>query len=207
LLINAHSYHDVTDTTGVEDAILKRMPQASVHTRSHRDSFKSHWDLDGGCLVQVMVVLYLFPTVVAFRLMRLAFQLDSCEWPPFSRMRRRDGRNGVTSAFKRRLTWAVTGNGDFTCRVNSRLASSKQYSLDDFSQDDRSFVGNRPRLSGNTHVQDARFGLDRVSHAEVFLPQMSLQATMYMGVIDFLQVCLLFQSLIFILLLTLMSTA
>jgi hypothetical protein len=60
-------YHEVADTNGIDDAILNQHRQAYAHTRPAHDSFKSYRDLDGGCLVQVLLLLLM-----------LLISLESC---------------------------------------------------------------------------------------------------------------------------------
>jgi hypothetical protein len=53
---STHSYHELTDTNGMEDVISSRPAsyfRGNVDAASMRDSFKSHRDINGGCFVQV----------------------------------------------------------------------------------------------------------------------------------------------------------
>jgi hypothetical protein len=109
-------------------------------------------------------------------------QLDSCEWPPFSRMRRKDGRRDCLSAHRSRVIYFAAENGVFSLPVNSRLPGNQSpHDLGDLSSVSHAMH------SGT--IEDAEALLMSGMRVVGFLPQFSLQATMYIGIIDFLQVC------------------
>ena len=51
-------------------------------------------------------------------------QLDSCEWPPFSRMRKADGKLARISAFETEFDFNAVEKGDFLRRVDVTLSGS-----------------------------------------------------------------------------------
>jgi hypothetical protein len=51
-------------------------------------------------------------------------QLDSCEWPPFSRMRKADGKLARISAFETEFDFNALEKGDFLRRVDVTLSGS-----------------------------------------------------------------------------------
>jgi hypothetical protein len=56
------SYHEIVDTNGIEDVISGRSvthDRVKVNASSTTDTFKDHCNINGGCLVQVVLRLRL----------------------------------------------------------------------------------------------------------------------------------------------------